>query len=447
MSTLAGATAPRPEAGRLRLPRRPSVVDEVTDGGLHVIALRRPGVPLVEVRLAFPLRSRQMRQPAGPLVLSDSLLAGTKRYDRAGLAEAVERLGGGLGATVSNDRLDLSAYGLASRLQDLLALLADVLTGATYPAGEVAADRARKADEVVMALSRPEVLADEALSERLYGSHPYATPIPRPAALEQVGAPLLRRLHRSLLDPRSCHLVIVGDVQPRRALSLSEAALGSWLESPGGGAVTLPPLPEISPGGIELRDRPGAVQSNVRLGASAPRRYAPDWPAAAIANEILGGMFTSRLVENLRERHGYTYSPRSAIRHGRAGSSFTLSAEVGTEVTAASLVEIRYELGRLVTSGITEEELEAARRYAVGSFLVRTATQGGLASTLAGFALTGTGPEYLSDYPARIAKLTRAEVDEAARRYLSPGSMATVVVGDGEVVSASLRRLDELTLA
>lgn len=447
MSSPKEATASRPEAGRLRLPRKASVVDEEVGGGLHVIALRRPGVPLVEVRLAFPLRARQIRQPAGPHVLSESLFAGTERYDRAGLAEAVERLGGSIGAAVSNDRFDLSAYGLASRLKDLLALLAEVLTGASYPAGEVSADRARKADEVVMALSRPEVLASEALAGRLYGSHPYATPLPRPEALGQVGAPLLRRLHRSLLDPRSCHLVIVGDVQPRRALALAEDSLGAWLESPGGGAVPLPPLPEIRPGGIELCDRPGAVQSNVRLGAGAPVRCAADWPATGIANEILGGMFTSRLVENLRERNGYTYSPRSAVRHGRAGSSFTLSAEVGTEVTAASLVEIRYELGRLVTTGITEAELEAARRYAVGSFLVQTATQGGLASTLAAFAVTGTGPAYLSEYPARIARLTKAEVDEAARRYLSPGSMATVVVGDAAVVSASLRSLDEVTLA
>ncbi|MGO9197358.1 MAG: M16 family metallopeptidase [Acidimicrobiales bacterium] len=414
-------------------------------GGLHAVALRRAGVPLVELRLVFPLSARQISQPAAPLVMSDSLFAGTDRHDREGLAIAVQRLGGTLTATLRGDNVELSASSLANRLPALLALVAEVLTAATYPAPEVHADRARKADEVAVTLSLPETLADEALAKRLFGSHPYGTAIPRPEAVLRVGAASLRKLHGGVLTPKSAHLTLVGDIQPKRTLAVAEDALGRWLSEHGARVSALPPLPDVLPGPLRFVDRSGSVQSNLRLGGAAPDRARPDWPAAALANEILGGMFTSRLVENLREKNGYTYSPRSAVDHGRAGSTLSIRAEVSTEVTAAALVETRYELGRIATTGVTEEEVEAARRYAVGSFLFRTATQAGLASALSTWALAGIGPGYLTAYPASIARATRAEVDEAARRYLAPSGIATVVIGDGDALAGQLAILDEVS--
>ncbi len=440
-------TATPPAAGRLRPPRMPALTEVELAGGLHSIVVRRPQVPLVQLRLAFPLQARQMSGPAVPLVLSKSILAGTERHDREGLAAAVERLGGRLSAHVVDDHLVLSASSLADRLAELLRLLGEVLTSATYPPGEVRADRVRTADRVLLLLSRPEVLADEALAARLFGNHPYGAPVPRPDALLRVGAPALRRLHHSLLEPRSAHLVLVGDIRPKRALALAEEALGEWLEAPGPVSPPLRPVPPVAPGPLRLLDRPGSVQSNLRLGGPAPARSSADWPAAQIANEILGGMFTSRLVENLRERHGYTYSPHCSISHGRAGSTLSIGAEVSTEVTAAALVETRYELGRIATTGVTDEEVEAARRHAIGSFLFRIATQAGLASTLAALAVEGTGPEYLSAHPARVARATRPEVEEAARRYFSPSVTVSVVVGDSGVVSGPLSLVEAVTPA
>jgi predicted Zn-dependent peptidase len=116
-------------------------------------------------------------------------------------------------------------------------------------------------------------------------------------------------------------------------------------------------------------------------------------------------------------------------------------------VTAGALVETRYELGRLVVGGVTDEELEAARRYTVGTFLLETATQAGLASTLAALVVSGVGPDYLWSHPARIAKTAKSAVDEAARRYWAPSALATVVVGDAESVTGPLSLLDDLTIA
>jgi zinc protease len=423
----------RPDLGALRRPRLPPLHETELPGGLRAIAARRAGVPLVELRLVFPLAARQITKPAGPAVLARSVLAGTDRHDRSGIAEALERLGGSLDASADRDRFQLNASVLARGLPQLLELLSEVLCGATYPANEVASDRAHLADEIIMTLSRPEVLADEALRARLYAGHPYATEIPRPQSVLAVGPAGLRRLHLVTFDPSSAYLVLVGDIAPARACALAIETLGPWLADGSPVRQTLPSLPVLRKGALELVERPGSVQSNIRLGGRAPDRSEPDWPATSLANLILGGMFGSRIVQNLREKRGYTYSPHSYVSHDRAGSSYVLAVEVAKEVTAPALVELRYELGRLAALGVSEDELDSARRYAVGTFALRTATQAGLANTLAGLAFATVGPGYLESYPAAVMRASKAEVDTAARSHLGPANLVSVIVGDSAV--------------
>ena len=435
----------RPEIRPFRAPKMPPFEETKLSGGLHAVAVRRARVPLVEMRLVFPLSSAELAKRADSLVMSRSVLAGSEHYSREELAAAFERLGGSLSAHVGRDVFELSASALSTRLRELFALVAEVLTAATYPDAEVRTDRARTADEILIVLSRPEVLADEAFAKRIFVHHPYGTGIPRQSAIRRVGAPLLRELHPAIFRPSAAHLVLVGDIQVRRALALAEKEFGAWLETSSKGDAALPPVPPIRPGALELIDRPGSVQSNMRIGGRAPSRDAPDWPAAVLANAIFGGMFTSRIVENLRERNGYTYSPRLSVSHDRAGSTATFAAAVSTEVTAAALVETRYEFGRIAANGVTDDEVEAARQYAIGSFFLQTATQAGLAATLAALARVGVGPGYVASHPKGLARATQADIDAAARNYLAPSSMVTVVVGDANVVNDPLALVDDIS--
>jgi len=436
----------RPSIGPPRAPRAPKIVERELPGALNAVAVRRPGVPLVEVRLAFAVGSAQLLKPAETVVLSKSLLAGTDHHDRSELAEAAERLGGRLSSNLERDWFSVGASVLSEHLSELLALLAEVLVGASYPAGEVRGDRARAADESVLALSRPDVIADEALNQRLFSGHPYATGIPHPAALRRVGAARLDELHTTILDRGTAHLVLVGDLQPARALRLAEEAFGEWLDIRRTAKTDLPRLRQPDADATWILDRPGSVQSNLRMGGPAPSRSDPEWPATSLANMVLGGMFTSRLVANLRERHGYSYSPHAAIQHGRAGSSFLLGAEVSTDVTAAALAEVRYELGRIAIDGVSESELESARQYAVGRFTFQTATLAGLSATLATLAVGGMSPGYLASYPAAIVRTTKSSVDEAARRYLAPRDMLTVVVGEADEITGAVSATDEVVV-
>jgi predicted Zn-dependent peptidase len=188
------------------------------------------------------------------------------------------------------------------------------------------------------------------------------------------------------------------------------------------------------------------VQSNIRLGGPAPGRTDPDLPAVRLAAMVFGGYFSSRLVENIRERRGYSYSPRSSVEHQAASSSVLVEADVATEVTGPALLETVYELGRMALTPVTEAELDAARRYVLGSMALSTATHAGLASTLSALVGAGLPAGWLAEHQRALGEVTLEQVQDVSRRYLAPGALTGVVVGDAEVAEAQLAALGPLTV-
>jgi predicted Zn-dependent peptidase len=372
-------------------------------------------------------------------VLSQTMLSGTAEMSTVDIAASLQEVGGGLSVGVDADRLLVSGNALSTGLPRLLELLGDVLTGATYPSGEVAAERDRLADRIEMAESQPAHAARKALLGRLYGTHPYAVQTPEPEEVRGVRAPALRTLHASRVLPAGALLVLVGDVSPARALDAVEAALDGWAGS--ADVPDLRPAPEPEPGPLWLVDRPGSVQSSLRLALGGVDRAHADYQALQLANLVFGGYFSSRLVENIREDKGYTYSPHSSISHLAAGSVTVVDADVATEVTAPALLEIGYELGRIASLPVTQEELDQARQYATGTLQLSVASQGGLAATLLTLTAAGLGLDWLYDQPARLAAVTVEDVHAAATRYLAPARAVTVVLGDASVVRESVSAL------
>jgi predicted Zn-dependent peptidase len=417
-------------ARKLKLPR---TAERTLANGLTVIAARRPAVPLVEVRLRIPFAKTNV---ARGMLLAETLLSGTSELSNVELSAQLQRIGGHLGASADPDRLLLGGAALTSGLPRLLELLGLVLTDAAYPAGEVAAERDRLADQIQVAKTQPAYLAREALNRRVYGRHPYANQTAEPAQVAAVRPTALRSLHAERVHPAGSALVIVGDVPPAKALDAAEAALSSW--NGGGKTVELPPVPPIEGGPVLLADRPGSVQSSLRIGLPAVGRTDPDHGALQLANLVFGGYFSSRLVENIREDKGYTYSPRSAIEHSSAGSAIVVSADVATEVTTPALVETWYELGRLASTPVGTDELEQARRYGIGTLQLSLATQSGLAGLMSSLAGSGLRLDWLTGHAERMASATAEQVSAVAAQYFAPARAATVVLGDAKVVTPSL---------
>jgi predicted Zn-dependent peptidase len=411
----------------------PETVERTFSNGLTVIAISRPTVPLVEVRLRLPFAQADL---AGTALLTQTLLSGTADMSTVDIAAALQKVGGGLSAGADPDRLIVSGNGLVTGLDRLLEILSSVLVGATYPDTEVTTERARLADRIRVAESQPSHLARAALLKRMYGSHPYAVQTPSPAQVEAVDTAALRALHAQRVHPAGATLVLVGDFEPEAAIDAAEAALSMW--NGGGKSVELPPAPPLEPGPLTLVDRPGAVQSSLRLALPAVPRTDPDHAALQLANLVFGGYFSSRWVENIREDKGYTYGPHSTVEHNVAGSAVVLAAEVATEVTAPALVETLYELGRIASLPPKEDELTQARQYALGTLQLGMSTQAGLASLASTYAGFGLRLDYLAEHSARLTKATREDVAQVASRYLAPARAAAVVLGDASVIEQPL---------
>jgi zinc protease len=418
---------------RIKLPRE---AERTLASGLTVIAVRRPGVPLVELRLRVPFGRAPL---ARATLLSQALFTGTSTMSSIDIAAELQAVGGGLSAGLDPDRLLVTGNALASGLGRMLEILAAVLTDPTYPAEEVATERERLVDHIQVALSQPAHLARTALLKRMYGRHPYAVQTPEPEQVRGVRPGQLRSLHTDRMRPDGAVLVLVGDLHPDKAIDEADKALGSWTGPSRDGNV--PPIPALQPGPLLLVDRPGSVQSSLRMALPAVDRTHPDYAALQLANLVFGGYFSSRWVENIREDKGYTYGPHTAIEHFVAGSALVAAAEVATEVTGPSLLETMYELGRIASLPPGEEELEQARRYALGTLRLGMSTQAGLAGLASMYASFGLRLDYLRDYSAALTAATREEVAEAAARYLAPSGAVTVVLGDAERVQAPLAAL------
>ncbi|GIF07880.1 M16 family metallopeptidase [Actinoplanes siamensis] len=414
----------------------PPQAERKLPNGLTVIAIRRAAVPLVEVRLRIPFG----RAPLAPAtLLSQALFTGTGSMTMLDIAAELQAVGGGLAAGLDPDRLQISGNALAAGLGRTLEILAGVLTGAAYPGEEVATERERLVDNIQVALSQPAHLARVALLRRMFADHPYAVQTPSPEQVRAVEPEALRELHAERVRPDGSILVLVGDIDPEQAIDVAEKMLGGWSGTARDGEI--PPAPALRPGPLLLVDRPGSVQSSLRIALPALPRTDPGYAALTLANLVFGGYFSSRWVENIREDKGYTYGSHSVVEHFVAGSSLLAAADVATEVTGPSLLETTYELGRIASLPPGEEELEQARRYALGTLRLGMSTQSGLAGLATVYAGFGLRLGHLRDHSAALASATREQVAAVAATHLAPSRAVTVVLGDAEKIEAQLAAL------
>lgn len=419
-------------------------VDTVLDNGLRVLAVRKPTVPMVELRLRIPFGGAAPLHPATAEVLAETILTGTARRDRVEIDTELALIGGELSTSVDPERLAFTGTALATGLPTLLDVLADALTSASYVDKEVAREAARIVERLAVSRTQPRVIAREALLKHCYGDHPATREMPRPEDVEKVTAEAVRALHAEAVLPRGAVLVLVGDIDPGQVVADIRKALHGW-ESERTASV-LPELPELAGGDVLLVPRAGAVQSQIRLIAQGLPRTDPRYPALQLANLAYGGYFSSRLVENIREDKGYTYHAHSGLEFTGSTATLGVDADTANEATAAAVLETRYELGRLALVPPDTDELEAVRQYAIGSLVISTSAQTGLAGQLAALAFNGLGVEWLTAHPERLAAVTVDEVAQAALDFFAPARFTGVVVGDAASLAPKLAALGGFTV-
>ncbi|MGH3921086.1 MAG: M16 family metallopeptidase [Pseudonocardiaceae bacterium] len=435
---------PLPPLGLPRAPSAPSAVDTVLDSGLRVIAVRRPAVPMVELRLEVPFGGTHRTHPARAELLAATLLCGTPRRDRFAVDRELGAVGGDLAAGVNPEHLSVRGSALASGLDVLLDVLGDVLRSASYAATEVARERSRLVERITVSRSTPRVIAREALQRRRYGNHPATREWPEADDVAAVTPTAVRALHRRSVVPGGAVLLLVGDIVPVRAVEEVASALAGWQSDQP--AAELAVLPELTGADLQLVHREGAVQSQLRLSAQAVPRTDERYPALQLANLCFGGYFSSRWVENIREDKGYTYGAHCGLEFTPHGATLVAEADTASNVTAAALLETRYELGRITLVPPEESEVDNARHYAIGLLTIATSSQRGLAGQLIALATLGLDLDWLLAHPSRLQAVTTEQVAEVAAEFFAPSRFTGVLVGDAERLAKPLAALGGVEL-
>jgi len=417
--------------------------------GLQVWVVPREGVPRVDMVLAVRnagFGADDAAHPGFAEMLAGLLSEGTLKRDSRVIAETAQGLGGAVGAGASSDGLVISSYALASQAGPMMQLLAEVARMPSFPAKEVELAKANALQSLRVAEAQPGFRAGRALDRAVYGDHPYGHTAPSAESIESTTEALLRSEHAKRFRPENALLVIAGRIKEADAMKLASQAFGDWKASGPAPAAT-PGAPAAAKPARILLERPGSVQSTVRLGGTGIAATADDQVPLRLASTILGGGFSSRVNIKLREEKGYTYGASAGARMMREGGGIVGGADVRNEVTGAALGEFFNEYKRIGSELIGPDEMRMHKRYVAGGYLLSNQMQRAVASTLAANWLVGLPAEFLAQYVPLMEKVTPEQVRDVSKKYFAPERQAIVVVGDARAVGEQLKVFGEFTVS
>ena len=435
----------RPSPGRPRAYHFPQFERRTLANGAQLITADLPGRPLVAVRVLLEGGAAYEPAPRGgvSILAAHALTEGTERYTAIELIEAAERLGAELSAEAGWDSFSVALTVPAHRLEAAMALFVEVLSRPTFPAREVDRLRDERLADLLQARADPRRLAELSFGPAIYepGS-PFARP---PGGLEETVRPLDRTAveerYLEVRDPRLATVIVAGQLEGIDLGAVLDRLFADWPAAKGEPAVVRWPtvVDPVERTFVRIVDRPGAVQSEVRIGHVGVPRRIPDFYPTIVMSAALGGLFRSRLQLKLREEKGYTYGASASFDFRRSPGPFSARSAVRTDATAPAVADALAELRRIREEPLRADELDAARDYLVGVFPLRFETPAAIASALAGLVVQRLPDDELERYRPSVAAVTADQVRSAAESHIHPDRAAIVVVGDAGRVEPDLR--------
>ncbi|MBV8037448.1 pitrilysin family protein [Roseateles sp.] len=418
--------------------------------GLTVIHSPKPGLPLVSASLV--LRAGQGANPADRPGLAGFTAAmlpeGTATRSAQQIAERLAALGATLTTQAGAEEARVEFSGLKASATEGLALLADLVLNPAFAAPEIERQKAQRLAALVQAREQPALLANAIGNRAVYGEgHPLAAnALGTEASIQAVDAAALRGFWQGHYRPERAALVVAGDLSEAELRALVEPLFGAW--KPGGEAAPATPLPAARPVAARtlVVDKPGAPQTALAVVAPGPFAATPDWAPVEIMNAALGGLFTSRINNQLREVKGYTYGIFSGYAMGRERGQFGIRGSVRTDVTGAALVDMWKEIAGMRARPMGAAELTRVRNARLlslpGSFDTNQAVVGAYAANWA----VGRPLAAITEEPGQLAAVTAATALKAARDHLDPDQLIVVAVGDKAKVLPQLEAMGRKAL-
>ncbi|MGI9104403.1 MAG: M16 family metallopeptidase [Terriglobales bacterium] len=435
-------TPPKPSAAKA--PHLPAPEEFKLANGLTVLLVEDHKLPVMTARVAV-LRGSEANPAEKPGLASFTaamLSEGTEKRPALKLADDIALTGGAISTTSTADSSSISASGLTWRADALFDLLADVSEHPAFREEEIERLRKLRLTELIQEKDNPRTVATKAFYHEVYGEKsPYgymetgtetSTKATTRADMEQ--------FYKSGYGPKNAALVVAGDFTQSQLKALAQKYFGGWT---GGATKSGPPVvSSTTTRRIVIVDKPQSPQSALRIGQVGLERKNPDFVPVQLMNDILGGLFSSRINLNLREEHGYTYGAGSAFQFRRGRGPFFVGGMIRTDVTAPAVKEVFKELDKMRTSTPTAGELSMAQESYIRGLTAIFETAQQTAGTMSNLFVYDLPLNYYVTLPAKIEAVKAADVERVAQKYLTPDKMVIVVAGDRAKIEPGLKALD-----
>lgn len=431
------ATAPKPgPARKIELGKSEQFT---LKNGLEVIVVENHKLPRVSAQVFVNVPVASEGEKAGVSFLAGQVLGtGTKSRTKSEIDQSVDFIG----ASINSNAKGVSGGGLSRHTETIVELMADIILNPSFPEEEFEKLKNQTLSGITLGKDDPGQMSSNVSSVVTYGaSHPYGE-IPTEESTSLTTIDDCINYYKNYFHPNLSYLVFVGDITPKKAKQLAEKYFGGWKKQfVAKKGLEMPKAPKATQ--VHFVTKPGAVQSVVNI--TYPVELKPgsdDVIKVSILNQILGGSFFGRLFKNIREDKGYSYGAYSSISTDQEVASFSANANVRNEVTDSAIVEFLYEMDKISTDPVTDEELQTAKNMIMGSF----ARQMEQPSTIARFALNTARyrlpANYYATYLERLDAVTKEEVLEVAKKYVRPENANIVVVGNKETAE-KLKRFSD----
>jgi predicted Zn-dependent peptidase len=404
--------------------------------GLAVTLIPFGDIPRTTVQLVF--RAGNVDEAEGEVWLADLagqlLQLGTEKLDSRAMNRTVAGWGGELTVDVRIDSTWIGGTVLSDFAPALVGLVGDLVQHPRFPAGELPRLKADLVRDLNLAASQPGQVANARLAAAMYPKHPYGRYFPTEDALRGYTLEQARAIFERNLGARRAHLYVAGRFDAAAVERAVTGGFAAWREG------TPAPAREVRPVTgrvIHFVERTGAVQSTLRVAIPVVSPSHPDHIPLTVMNALLGGAFSSRITQNLREKRGYTYSPFALIAVRDGDTHWAQFADVTSRHTGDSIREILEEIDRLRRTPPTEAELDAVKTGMVGRHIIRLGTRDGVLAWEQFVDFHGLPPG--TDMVAAILAVTPADIRRLARKYIDPKRLTIVVVGDGKSVLPQLK--------
>ena len=424
----------------------PTIQKQRLSNGLAVWIVEHHEVPLAQINLI--VRSGSAADPIGKYGVGSLTAAmldeGAGTRSSLDLADAIEFLGANLSTASSFDASSVRMSVPVSKLAEALPLMSDVALRPSFPVSELDRLRKERLTGLLQARDNAGALIQLAFPRIVFGpTHRYGTSANGlPATIEALTVDDLKTFYRSHFRPDNATLLVVGDLTPATALPMLERAFGNWKADGMAPLVAdVPNAPQLTKRQVYLVDKPEAAQSQIRIGWVGVSRSTPDYAVLEVLNTVLGGSFTSRLNQNLREKNGYAYGASSGFDMRLSAGPFLAAAGVQTDKTADALKEFFNELNGILTP-VPPDELAKARNYVALGFPGEFETTSDMARKLEELVIYNLPDTTFSDFVPSVTAVTAADLQRAAARFVQPERMAVVVVGDLKLIEGPIRALN-----